>query len=347
MGATISNPNDRDVVVKAYNNCYASGFTYATYAQTDAYQLSISNFDINFTAKDSINFAGVAMMAGWADITNVDVNANFTSYNYSKAEKNFSTTYYVAGAVANASSGLTLDSVKVIINANKGVDTTKKYGAAFFGGLVARYLGDNDGEGMTITNCVVGGEVYFNYSYETATFIIDEEQNITETMNVFVAGGLVGSMSVGTAGESVSNVDAFAPIAVASTVIANNTVSGLKITADFTNETLASQAYRVRGIGALVGTVNVTNGDELDLSTNTIANIVEGETVTAYGVEIVADTESFTYAYAVTGGTTSKVLLGANKDTAYGASYTWNTGDASSIASPADLSAVHYTELSA
>ena len=98
-----------------------------------------------------------------------------------------------------------------------------------------------------------------------------------------------------------------------------------------------SQGYRAKGIGALIGVLNVDNDEEapvLDLSSNTIT-----------GVEIVADDTTFTYAYTKEGGAVvSNITLGANKSNSYGASYAWNTETAGKVINPEKID-VKYTAL--
>lgn len=304
MGALILNANDRANVVKARTSTYAAGFVAKTDKVASNVIPTISNFDVVASIKDSINMAGIAYKVGNAVIDGVDVNATIVSYNYSKAEKNFSTTYMVAGAVCQADAGATLRNINVIVNANKDVDTTKMYGATFFGGLVARYTGDNSGVGLTIDTCEVSGDVYFNYSDERAVFASEE-------VAVFTAGGLIGSISTAVGGAE--NVDAFLNVAIVDTSITNAKVDTLKITAGFVTESInSSDAWRVRAIGALVGVLNANYTETLDLST-----------CKATGVEIVADEDTFTFNREQSGGQLARIALGAGKVSSYGSSYAW------------------------
>ncbi|MBQ3158201.1 MAG: hypothetical protein IJB98_00740, partial [Clostridia bacterium] len=327
MGALILNANDRANVVKARESTYAAGFVAKTNKVSTNVIPSISNFDVVATIKDSINMAGVAYYVGNAVISNVDVNATITSYNYLKEEKNFSTTYMVAGAVCEVAAGATIENMNVIINANKDVDTTKMYGATFFGGLVARYTGDQSSEGLTINNCTVSGDVYFNYTDERVIF--DSEE-----ISVFSAGGLIGSISTPVGGSA--NVDAFLNVSVLDTTITNSTVSNLKITAAFkTTSSESADAWRVRAIGAIVGVLNCNSYESINLATCKAAD-----------VEIVADEDTFTFIREQLGGQLVRVTLGAGKAKSYGSSYAWYiTGADTATVEPTDAIDVTYTRL--
>ncbi len=339
MGALIEAPITNQKVWTARNAVYAAGFvgkseTLVAVGNADFSKgvAGIANFDINFTAKESINYAGIAFKTGITGIMGITVNANFTSYNYSAQGNNISTTYMVSGGVCEASAGTALTEIKVILNVNNGVNKSLNYGATFFGGLVARYVGseviNEEAWGLAIDNSEVSGEVYFNHSYETIT--IDEVN-----YNVFIAGGLIGAIEAKTAAGGQEYVDALAITSFAGSHVSGNTVSNLKITADFTNDTLGSQGYRTRGVGALVGVVNIAlDADVIDLSTNTVT-----------AVEIVADEDAFTYAYeGENGSQVTNILLGANKENVFGASYAWNCTIANRITNPAEVG-VTYTEL--
>ncbi|MBR2909924.1 MAG: hypothetical protein IKC11_06265 [Clostridia bacterium] len=325
-GALILNANDRANVVNARKSTYAAGFV----AKTDKVSNiipTISNFDVVASIKDSINMSGFAYKVGTAVISNVDVNATITSYNYTKEEKNFSTTYMVAGAVCEASAGAVLENINVIVNANKDVDTTKMYGATFFGGLIARYTGDVSSIGLTVNNCVVSGEVYFNYTDERVIFE-------TEELGVFSAGGLIGSISTPVGGAE--NVDAFLNVSIAKTTITNSTVNDLKITAGFKTESVDStDAWRVRAIGAIIGVLNSNSAETLNLSS-----------CKATDVEIVADEDTFTFVRTQQGGQLIRLTLGAGKTASYGSSYAWFiNGSTTATVEPTEVIDVTYTQL--
>jgi len=330
MGGLIEDPTTENIGLSRESS-YATGFVGTMETLVSTVNPTISNFDIVFKASESINYSGVAFKLENATISNVNVNADVTSFNYSGNENNISTTYMVAGVVASAGAGADIQNVNIIINANTNVaDKTLKYGATFFGGVVARYTGDAE-NGLTINNCSVAGDVYFNASYENIVF-----EGVT--YNVFIAGGLVGAMEATTTTGSQMYVDAYAICSVDKSVITANTVAGLKITADFTTEELGNQGWRVRAIGALVGVINEEDGDVLDLSTNVIGS----ETA---NVEIVADETTFTYSYDGAGGANiENVTLGGNNTHSYGSSYSWNKG-ASTVVDPVDMSKVVYSAI--
>ena len=267
----------------------------------------------------------------------MDVNSYVTSNTFTNTSgTSFSTTYMIGGAVNRAYEGTTLENINVIVNANQDVDRTVKYGGAIFGGVVARYFGDGlDGAGLTINNCVVGGSVYVNYSYWQSQFEAGTAN--TYTLDMFLAGGIVGAMQAETQTGVGEHIDALAPVAIANTLITNNNVSELDIYVDFVSETvMGSQGYRVRAIGSLVGMLNTAPGDEtvLDLSTNTVA-----------AVEITADTTTFRYSYIDGSLERGGITLGAGRTQSYGSSYQWNLGNDERVTDPADLTGVVYVDL--
>lgn len=333
MGALIENPT-AELVFIARESTFATGLvgvaqTNGALLTNDLGKAVVENFDVAFTASNSINYGGLAFNSENISFKNISVNADFTSYNYSKLESNISTTYMVSGGVCEAYVGTELSKITVAVNANKNIqDKTLKYGATFFGGLVARYQGDSETAGLTIANSEVSGDVYFNYSYETVKFG-------DVSYDVFIAGGLIGAVESKVGPNP--NIDGFtiANINKTANLITSNTVSNLKITADFKNEVLGNQGYRVRGIGALVGVVNADlTAPVFDLSTNVVTN-----------VEIVADSDTFTYAYETQiGGSKRNTTLGANKLNSYGASYSWNCEIEGKITNPEEIG-VTYTNL--
>jgi len=335
MGAYIRTPNN-DSIWKTRESTFIAGVvgvmqTFVStegLAEEEAKRLTaeVKGLDVNIVATEGISYAGIAFKALFAEISNVSVNANFTSYNYGEKD-NISSTYMVSGGVCEASDELVINNVNVVLSVNKDVNKNLNYGATFFGGLVARYLGVNETENayLTITNSAVSGDVYFNSSYEYV--------NLGETRyNVFVAGGLIGIISAKAGGQEY--VDAYAITDFTGSVISGNNVSNLKITADFKNEVMGNEAYRVRGIGAIAGVVNVAlTADVIDFSSNTIT-----------GVEIVARTTAFTYEYYDDNKTTQKIVLGAHKNNSYGASYAWNSSVENKITNPSEMG-VTYTEI--
>lgn len=334
MGALIEDPSVESIY-RTRESSYAIGIAGITETKealltNELGKAEIKNFDVKFVASNSVNYGGIAFKTKTVDLNNIYVNADFTSYNYSKFGSNISTTYMVSGAVCEASAGTTLKNINVVVNANKNItDKTLKYGASFFGGLVARYTGDSESLGLAISSSTVSGDVYFNDTYESVKF--------GETSyKVFIAGGLIGAIEEKLGSETY--VDAFAVTTIKNTynAITSNTVNNLKITADFTTEIMGSQGYRVKGIGALVGVVNVYHDDPtFDLSSNSVV-----------GVEIVADEQTFTYAYEGIGGASvQNITLGANKQNVYGSSYYWNSYGSGKITNPEE-SEITYSALS-
>jgi len=316
------------------NTTNASGFVIETYKHAlKAATPSISKFDIRFTASKSVNYAGVAVEIGDAIISDIDVTANFTSYNYHVQDKNYSTTYRVAGVACEASAGAVIERVNVIVNANKDVDKTLKYGTSIFGGIVARYLGSSESAGLTIKDCSVGGDVYFNYTYQT--LLIDELK-----YDVFMMGGLIGAMQ-SFSGSIDGIADGLQEININNIVITNNTIENLKMTADLVQEPTGKDGWRAKGIGSMIGTLfeSRTTTDKIDLSSNTLSN-----------VEIVADTETFQFEISLSSGTIVRTSIGAT-DRVYGTSYKSHnqglTGNSLVVVNPADLTGVTFTPLAA
>lgn len=336
MGSRIDNALTDEMLYSLKTSSYAAGFVAQTYTYNNV-RPSISNFSVKFTATNSANYAGVAQIVRSATISNMDVNSYVTSNTFTNTSgTSFSTTYMIGGAVNRAYEGTTLENINVIVNANQDVDRTVKYGGAIFGGVVARYFGDGlDGAGLTINNCVVGGSVYVNYSYWQSQFEAGTAN--AYTLDMFLAGGIVGAMQAETQTGAGEYIDALAPVAIANTLITNNNVSELDIYVDFVSETvMGSQGYRVRAIGSLLGMLNTAPGDEtvLDLSTNMVA-----------AVEITADTTTFRYSYIDGSLERGGITLGAGRTQSYGSSYQWNLGNDERVTDPADLTGVVYVDL--
>lgn len=325
-----------DLSAEAYykfiNTTNASGFVIETFKYaTKASTPSISKFDIRFTAKDSVNYAGVAIEVGDAIISDINVTANFTSYNYNVQDKNYSTTYRVAGVACEATAGAIFERINVIVNANKGVNKELKYGTSIFGGIVARYLGSSETAGLTINDCTVGGEVYFNYTYQTLS--IDEK-----SYDIFMLGGLVGAMQA-FSGSLDGLADGLQSININNIVITNNTIENLKMTADLVQEKTGKDGWRAKGIGSIIGTLfeTPTTTDIIDLSSNTLTN-----------VEIVADETTFKFEVPANESVIIRTSIGAT-DRVYGTSYKSHnqglTGDSLAVINPEDLSGVKFTPL--
>lgn len=291
---------NRDV---AYDNTFGSTFGYIG-KEGSSEKPVVEELAINIVSNNSMSFSGIAHKSYGAQIRNCDVVATAVSYNYSVADKNYSTTYMVAGVVANAYEGTTIEGVSVNIKVNKGVDANVKRGFNFFGGVVAR-IHDND---VSIKNCTVDADVYSNYVYDQSLKVSEESVG-----KIFLAGGLVGAIQKykGTT----DGIDNLAPVLSQEDInngkelnltIENNNVK-FSIFADFAENALSegsnsmgSNGYRSRGIGALVGNFNsfMKAGTYLDLSTN----------VAEYHVK--ADKVTFTYGYQVSSKLVTMNTLG-------------------------------------
>ncbi len=148
----------------------------------------ISNFKVNVTATNSVNYAGVAQSVAGALISCVDVDATFTSAYISKG--NYSSTYMVSGVANKVQAGTTIENCVVNVNVNQVVRANELYGAAYVGGLVARYFGDSAEAGLTLTGNTLTGKMYFNSLWDQYSIYFDNAR-----YDLFVAGGLIGSMS--------------------------------------------------------------------------------------------------------------------------------------------------------
>lgn len=277
----------RDTYVTAF------GFAYET--------SSIENMSIAIDASSMLSFAGVVFNSKGATIKNCDVTANVTSYTVNKNGVNRSTTYMVAGVVGNAYEGTTVENVSASINLNQGVNKNTKYGANYFGGVVAR-IHDNN---VTITSNTVVANVYVNDAFEEIGFYPSEGTALIEYGKVFLAGGVVGSIQK----RGDADTDAFATVDTSNVKIENNSVSFV-IDVDFVDNSWAdgdrSQAFRVRAVGALVGNINsaIALGTKYDLSTNAVTNY-----------NVTADKATFTYGNGTVGTMAVSVnTLGLNQN---------------------------------
>jgi len=332
MGALIEEPTNKNIY-QIRNATYASGVVgLANTEETlyGTYEASISNLDVIFKAVSSVNYGGIAFKTTMVTLENISVNADFTSYNYNEKGENISTTYMVSGGVCEAGVATTMKNIKVVVNANKNItNKTLNYGATFFGGLVARYTGDKEGfTGLSIQNSVVSGDVYFNHSYESLK--IGEN-----TYNVFIAGGLIGSIQTKDGATEYVDALGMAKLDATCEAIVSNKVQNLIMTIDIKSEVMQNEGYRAKGVGALLGALNADyTAPSLNLSSNTIEK-----------VEIIADEETFTYSYEIEGGSVvENVAIGANKQNSYGASYAWNLGLPNKVVNPDEMD-VKYTAL--
>lgn len=322
-----------------YDNTFGAGFGYIGSAESTARPV-VSNLVFELVGKETLSFAGIAHNAYGAQISNCEVNAKYTSCNYYRngtEYRNFSTTYMIAGAVANAFENTTIDGVKVTINVNQDVDKKFARGANYFGGVVARIQDNN----VAINNCEVIANVYVNDAYQTAAFISGEES--VPYGKVFLAGGLVGSIQKRGNGE----VDAFTLVDTSNVKFNNNKIN-YSIIVDFKAEkAMGSQGYRVRALGAVVGNINsnIDVADTLDLTTCQIEN---------YFVK--ADKTTFSYGYESSGAFKTlstmglQVLtneIGNNIVYAYGMSYNHNMGVPSYVKNPEDMTKARFEALEA
>lgn len=341
LGSNVKVSSENEAVEAMFNArsaTYAAGLVARDYGYAEGVVPTISNFDVRFDGNTSINLAGIAFNLEVSRVENIDVNATFKSHtamSTNGTNELISNTYMVAGAVCEAAAGVSIANINVIVTANKDIIKTLKYGAAFFGGIVARYLGDVDGLGLSIDNCEVSGDVYFNCTSEVVN--MDSKE-----FNAFLAGGIIGAIAA-RQGANVY-VDALGVSEVANTKITNNRVSNLTITADIEGSVMSGDGWRIRAIGAILGLLNTeileAATQNLDLRTNTAEN-----------VNIVADEEVFAYQYANNPsnpegeGVIKKITLGAGRIHVYGASATWNIGNTTSIQENADKSGIKYYAL--
>ena len=301
LGSVYTNTTN---VAEAKRETYVAG-AFGTFGAYDALIPTFEGFEVVVSAKQSINYAGVAMYATDAIVNNVKVYANFLSSNAKVVDqtKNVSSTYIVAGVVGYAEENVTITAAEVVLDANQVEDKTTSYGAAFVGGLVGRMTADN----VTLTGNTVSGNLYFNYSYYKVEVTPAGEEEAVAKATTFNAGGLVGAIS---AGDGLTIVD------LANTTITGNTVDGLTIVADLkelnnenqlVNSTQMNELSfaRVKSIGALVGTIN--NQNAFSLEGNTIGN-----------VNIQARTSTFTINYTVNTSNYQVITLGNNKLSSYG-----------------------------
>lgn len=206
------------------------------------------------------------------------------------ADGSRSVTHQVGGAVIAIYGAAKLDNVDVNVQFNQARELGKKYGAGWFGGLVARI----GGKYVTINNCTAIGEAYINSTIYTKQFgdYPEYEQ--------LIAGGFIGAIAsfgvpiaagdypiYGTNEEGIVEtvtVDNILGLDTTTLSITNNT-SSVNLTIDFVKEnetgsqttSMKQEGYRARSAGTFIGLV--MNGgyvDEsyttttLDLSSNTV-----------------------------------------------------------------------------
>ncbi len=326
---------------QAYDNTYVAGFAGHIYANSvDLTTLDPENIDdvakaynafdlkLKVNLYNSLNIAGVVFDLVDGRIANLDVDANITSYNYNKADKNYSTTYMVAGVAckAGAPEMSVIAQVNVNINVNQNVDKNLAYGATFFGGIVARIMDNN----VYIFGNKVTGNVYFNDTYYTA--VSDDVE-----YKAFVAGGIVGSIT----SYGANAYDAFDKVSTDQVYIMGNDINGLSITFDRVYGKMEKDGFRVRALGVLLG--NYYSDDALHLSTNTFDK-----------VNIIADVDTFTYGRSKTDGWEMiRTTLGYNAATesfeySYGISSELNaTGGVITDVAPAMLAKATFTQKNA
>lgn len=279
----------------AYSNTYGSGFGNVKKASSSTTYPVIEDICFKYDSTSCLSFSGIVHNSYGAKIKNCDVTANVVSWNYKKVDsndvtRNFSTTYMIAGAVANAFENTIVEGISVDIVVNKNVPADEERGFAFFGGVVAR-IHDNN---VTVKNCSVVADVYSNHVYDRGIKVSGTNESLGK---IFLAGGVVGSIQKYEG--SVDPVDGLTPIlsrtdadnnVLFNVVVENNTVD-FSIVADFTAYevgSLGENGHRVRAIGAVVGNVNtyMTPGDTFDMSSNVVSNY-----------KLKADKAAFTYGY--------------------------------------------------
>ena len=329
---TRSEPEYEKDRMNARDNTYATGFAGRVMPFNGINNATIKNVDIEFNASNALSYAGVAFVSQASTIENVDVKSNVISFNYNKQDRNYSTTYVVSGAVGYAYAGTKITNMNVVINANTDVDKTLKYGASFFGGVVARVCQDD----VKIDACNVSGNAYFNDGYYVHKF--GEEPEAT----VFLAGGIVGSFS--SKGNLENGLDGFETVSMNLTTVENCNVNGLVITYDVKNTVqMGSQGYRIRAIGAMFGSVNASFEDEkiFDLGTNTVVDFA-----------VNADRTTFTYGYTSGDGTKIHSTLGLGTEEqeneiirCYGYGYNLLVAQTTRITAPKEMTNVVFTQI--
>lgn len=236
--------------------------------------------------------------AGKVSVQNCSVNLTVKS---NLEAGNRSTTHQVGGAVITIYGVAKLENVDVIISFNANAQPDKKYGVAWFGGLVARI----GGKFVTINNCKASGDAYINSTIYTKAF------ETSPKYEQLVAGGLVGGIAsfnktIGagehpTYGENdlglatTTTFDDVCGIDTSTIVITNNTAS-VNINIAFAKESteigpcMKEEGYRARSAGTFIGLVmNGIDSDndglydiltKLDLSTNTVSGILSADSYT-------------------------------------------------------------------
>ncbi len=253
--------------------------------------------------KNTINGAGLVAYLGNDSSTlstaptarltvqDCNVNLNVTS---NEDLGNRSTTHQVGGAVITIYGVAKLENVDVTISFNANPQPDKKYGVAWFGGLVARI----GGEYVTINNCTASGNAYINstsYTKQYGDFPRYEQ---------LIAGGLVGAIASFNvtipAGkhpvedDSSVTVDHVQCINTETIFITNN-IADVDVAIDFavarssddSSTCMKEEGYRARSAGSLIGLVmngaDLDNNGEyethtaLDLSTNTVTGTLSAD----------------------------------------------------------------------
>lgn len=250
-----------------------------------------------------------------------------------------SVTYQVGGAVITIYGAAKLDDVRVNVNFNNVHDLSKKYGAAWFGGLVSRI----GGKYVTINNCTTIGEAYINSTIYTKQFgdYPEYEQ--------LIAGGFIGAIaSFGqaiNAGEhpiygsntleivETTTVDNVLGLDTSTLTIENNT-SSVNITIDFVKAPLGAETasmrqegYRARSAGTFIGLVmnGISSEGDGEYDTLTTLNLSSNK------VSGKLDADGFTFRFLTK---TDDAILSS---IGYGKVAPVEEGEAKSIGSSYDL----------
>ena len=271
------------------------GYFYTTNTDTGA-TYKVSGLTVNTTINDGLDMAGVATYLGtqgsYATVALEDIKVESVNLN-SYSEANYSSTHKAAGAVATIYGNAKVKNVEVAdIEFNKE-HASGKYGAAMFGGLVARIGGTNvelDGNKTT-------GYAYINYSLYKKTFG-------DRTFTQLLAGGLVGavadfeisSLTPGThpvyeegesevfeAGETRDNMSA---LSMAYITLKNNNAN-VDLVVDYADDYEGQESkymyedgYRARALGSLVGLINNTSASYTNLGTNVASGTIVADDAT-------------------------------------------------------------------
>ena len=190
-------------VVKTQKNniCHSSGLVGYFYSsdKVASNEYELSGFAVETTIKNGVDMAGVVAYLGQQDdataspevhyasvkVANISVEADFEAY----SQADYTSAHKVGGAVATVYGNATLDHVDASVNFNKN-HGAGSYGAAMFGGLVARVGGP-----VEITYCSTEGYAYINDTIYKITLSPASNPTELREFKQILAGGLVGAVA--------------------------------------------------------------------------------------------------------------------------------------------------------